>query len=383
MRLLIIGSGDSIFLVNYVKALKKQCDDIEVTVYSPHPNRGENKKLPYDNVVFDSFYASQWNRVPFISFMILPFVQRFHFQKFIKDKNFDIIHIHRVLPAWVIGPGVFKRHCKKLYLSFWGGEIDREVLLRSHNRYLSHLECLVNDAYKVVGAMNDERIVQRFPCIKSKAAYGVFGSSIIDELCKNNINKTDVKKAFCIPEGKISVLLGYSGKSIHQHCRIVEELISREEFAKYRDRIHLLASMTRGASSVYIDEVENKMKASGCSYTIIKNCYQADKDVARFRVATDILFQLSTSDYLSASVKENLCAGVIMISGSWLPYQILKNDNFYFEEVGDISSGIDMLFEILDNFETYSTNAQANKSLCDKKYTWDACIQDYVKAYNS
>ena len=380
IKLLIVGSGDSIFLVNYVKSLKKYMD-VEVHVYSPFPYWGDNKDLPYDEVTFDPYYRSKLNHIPFFSYMALPFMQRLHFQTYIKGKYFDIIHIHRIIPAWVISSGIFKKHCDKLFLSFWGGEIDREVLLRSHDRYISKLDRLVNDAYKVVGPMNDERITNRFPCIKDKAAYGVFGSSIIDELCKNGIDKQKARENFGVPNGKISVLLGYSGKAIHRHGQIVEELLKQKEFERWKDKIHFLASMTRGSTPSYTAEVENKIKSTGCSYTLLKNCYQTDEDVARLRIATDVLFQLSVSDYLSASVKENLCAGVVMISGSWLPYKILKDEGFYFEEVENISTGVSMFFKILSVFDNYRNKAKANVSLCGDKYTWDACIKDYISAY--
>ena len=294
-----------------------------------------------------------------------------------------IIHIHRLLPAWVINPKRIKKHCSRLIVTFWGGEMDNELLLRSHERYLNKLKILLLEADKVVGAGNDNRIVVKYPFIKEKSAYGYFGSSIIDILCHDNIITKEAKRHFDIPNGKVSVLLGYSGKTLHQHLKVLEAIVRNQQFFGMKDRIHLLASMTRSSSTLYADEVEKAMKNSGCSYTILRDKYQTDVEVAQFRKATDILMQLSTFDYLSASVKESLCAGSVMICGSWLPYDVLRREGFYFEEAADVQNGVAVLYAVLDKFDDYKDKAEKNQKLCNSRYSWNACIKDWIDVYDA
>lgn len=382
-NLLLIGSGDSIFLYNYVKALKQQRHDIRVTVYSPQPNNHLYNDLPYDEVCFNSFMNSKWNRIPFWSFFFLPIIQRIHFQRFIHNRFFEHIHIHRVLPAWVLFPKRFKKHCDKLYLTFWGGEIDHESLFSSHQLYLHKLESLVCVADKVIGVGNDKRIIERYPLIKWKFVYGSFGSSIIDALVENDLSSEEAKTFFSIPRDKISVLLGYSGKAIHNHIKVLDSIVSSPFYKKYKDRIHFLASMTRGSSPEYTKQVERALNNTSSSFTIIHDTYQTDQEVAMFRKATDVLMQLSSFDYLSASVKESLCAGTVLICGSWLPYKVLENDGFYYELVDDISGGAEMLFRVIEDFASYKSLANNNTVLGNKRYSWDACIMDWINAYES
>lgn len=380
ITLLIVGDADTIFLTNYVRSLKKKME-VNVTVYSPFPNKDENSPFPYDNVHFHEHRVPSYKLLRVMYFILLPLIQYINFRKYIKDKKFDIIHIHRIIPAWVIYPTLFKQHCKKLYLSFWGGEIDREKLFFSKKIYLCRLGKLINISYKIVGAMNDVRITNRFSEIKNKSAFGAFGSSIISILVDQPMEKSKSREKFNIPEGKISVLLGYSGKVIHNHCQIIEGIVQNSLFADFKSQIHFIASMTRGSNPTYTTRVEDMLESSGCTYTLLKDCYQTDHDVAELRNATDIFFQLSTSDYLSASVKENLCSGAIMISGNWLPYGILKSDGFYFEEADSIRNGITHFYEIMSNYTVFKEKAERNASLCGKQYTWDGCIDNWVNAY--
>ena len=49
MNLLLVGDANSIFFVEYVRALKKIMD-IKVSVYSPESNRNLYTEYPYDEV---------------------------------------------------------------------------------------------------------------------------------------------------------------------------------------------------------------------------------------------------------------------------------------------------------------------------------------------
>lgn len=59
MKILLVGDANSIFFVEYVKALKKMMD-ITVYVYSPEPNRKLYSEYPYDEVYFDDYKQSKW-----------------------------------------------------------------------------------------------------------------------------------------------------------------------------------------------------------------------------------------------------------------------------------------------------------------------------------
>lgn len=176
-------------------------------------------------------------------------------------------------------------------------------------------------------------------------------------------------------------MIGYSGKSIHQHIPIIKTFSSvgmKKEF------IHFLVPMTRGASSKYVQSVENMLQQSGYTYTLIKNCYLTDMDVARLRNATDITLQLSLFDGFSRSIIECLCARSILIYGNWLNYSDrLKEEGFSGITVQSIEEGVEKVYDIVDDLENYQKMGGENSQNGKNKNLWSECIMDWVTIYKA
>lgn len=386
MNLLLVGDANSIFFVEYVKALKKTMD-ISVSVYSPEPNRNQYSEYPYDEVYFDDYSQNKITKVKVFGAIVSPFLLYLNFKRFLSKSNvkFDIIHIHWLRPAWVINPKLFNKYTRNFIVTFWGGELEKLQLLHSHHIYMNRLGKLLECADYCIGspALLNGRIATIYPNIKDKLCYGYYGSSIIEILSKKGTIYTDAKLFFNISPFKKTILLGYSGKKIHRHLDLLNSISTNALFEKYKKSIHFIMPMTRGASSTYIQEIEAKLHRIGCSYTMIKNTYQTDEDVANLRLATDIAFQVSEFDGLSNSIKEILCAGTILISGDWYPaYSTLKEDGFRYLEVNSLQHAVDMFYSILPNFDANKKLFEANKNVAKTKYSWSECIKPWADLYN-
>ena len=98
---------------------------------------------------------------------------------------------------------------------------------------------------------------------------------------------------------------------------------------------------------------------------------------------SDYFIQLQPTDVLSGSMLEYLCAGNIVITGAWLPYDILKADNVRFYEVNAISDISMKLLELLRNHETIKHDVEGNYFLIKDKYQWSNMIKDWIKAYKN
>lgn len=384
IRLLLVGDASSIFFVNYVRALKEQIK-IEVTVYSPIIERFSNDNYPYDYVYFDNYGKSWLSKIRFFGTRLQPFFNRIHLGSFLKNENkqYDIIHVHWVIPGWVIFPSFFKKYGKSFGSTLWGGELESLKILNSHKLYLYLLKKYFSYNDFLIGSYSIQRLYDFCPFLKDKCFYAIYGSSIIDELSKLKTTTSEAKDYFNIPRNKITILLGYSGKTIHRHIEIINGIIEHPLFQLKKDDIHFMASMTRGATVTYIKDVKDKLNASGCTYTVIENTYQTDEDVALFRKATDIAFQLSEYDGLSNSIKEILTAGTIMICGNWFPnYNILKEEGFSYIEVENIKEGVDIFYKILDDESVKKEIRDKNSNVGYKKYLWSESIKDFIKVYN-
>lgn len=385
MKILLVGDANSIFFVEYVKALKKMMD-ITVCVYSPEPNKNQYSQYPYDEVYFDDYKTSKWMNNKVYRVFIAPFVIWNHFLRFLNktQTRYDAIHLHWLLSAWTINPKKFHKYTNHLLTTFWGGELESMQLLYSHCFYLKRLGKLLNEAdYCIDSSLEEDLLYKKYPQIKQKSYFGIYGSSIIECLSKMASTVEEAKSTYKIDKDKITVLLGYSGKRIHRHCDLLNLIKENAAFESYKERIHFILPMTRGASDDYINKVEAETVKTGCTYTIIKNTYQTDKDVATLRLATDIAFQVTDFDGLSNSIKEILCAGTVLISGDWYPnYGILKTDGFHYLEVNSIQKAVDIFFSVLPNLDTYKKSFETNKNVAKTNYSWTECIKPWAALYN-
>lgn len=381
MRILLVGAADTIFITNYVKSLKNHMD-VEVHVYSPFTRLGNYENYPYDYVHFEDDIVFKSKLMKKIGFLFWPFIQRKRFSTFLKIHNtqFDIIHFHRIIPAWTLRPREYKKYCKKLMLTFWGGELDVENLLTSRKLYKCRLKRLIELSDKVINTFSDSRYFKLFPDIKAKAIFGQYGSSIIDEM--QNVDPANAKEMLGIPNGSVTILLGYSGKRIHNHFEILRRIISDVKFEQFKDLMFFILPMTRGGSEQYAKEIQLECERAGVKYLLIKDNYFSDRQVAELRMATDFVFQLSDFDGLSSSIKECLCAGSIVIMGGWLPYSPLRDIGFMYPEVQDVDEGVSVFYQLLESYplskQTYALNKETGKD----QYSWDKCIIDWVSAYN-
>ena len=182
-----------------------------------------------------------------------------------------------------------------------------------------------------------------------------------------------------MPEDKLSVMIGYSGKVLHRHIPIVRELV---QHPCLRERIHILAPMTRGSKEDYVEAVRQELENSGFSYTLISGRFLSDEDMARVRNATDIALQLSEWDGFSRSIVECLCAGSVLVYGKWLEYgRLLSPAGLEGIEVDSIGSGVAALASIVDNMDAYKEMAVSNHENGRHQGLWSECIKDWVEAY--
>lgn len=382
MRILLVGDANSIFFVHYANALKKAMD-VEIHVYSPFPDKGDYKTYPYDYVYFDDFELKNYSKIRFVSWLFNPYVIRKRFAKFLKrnDKKYDIIHFQWIIPAWVLRPKAYCKYADKICLTLWGGELEHLQLLRSHKYYLEKLGGFMKVADALIGTMANQMLFDRFPFVKPIARYGIYGSSIIEKLSQMSETREDCKAKMGIATDKITVVLGYSGKRLHNHDKILKDIVNHDGFDDVVDKIHFIFPMSRSFDAAYCEGLESVMKQYGCSYSMIKG-YMSDDDVSCLRKATDIMFQLSDFDGLSNSIKESLCANSVLISGDWFPtYHVLKDAGFKYLEVSSIEEAVDVFYKVIENQGYYRDMVQDNKNVAMQHYSWTECIKDWVKVY--
>ena len=384
-KILLIGtSASDVFIHNMAKWLKRSMD-CTVDAFELYPSSTANQESGSSslfNVIETAKWTSSWwGRNKITRFICSPVKIAQQLDRFVSDKHYDVIHVHGV---WFYVPLTreLKKHTEKLFVSFWGIEYKGGEIWRSHSLYEKKNRDFIDSVDGIVGTKaRFKEFSIWFPNTKMyQACLGAASMDAIVSLTQTR-TKEESKQYWNIPVNKITVLIGYSGKSLHNHLEIISAFNNHPELVDY---IHLLAPMTRGAeSSNYINDVENALKSSPYSYTLLKDRFLTDEDVAQLRYATDIVFQFATSDAYSRSIIECICAGAILIYGDRINYkELLADDHFEAFVANNIEKGIEILHDYISSQDKYKKISNHNMECGGKKYLWSECIKDWVDIYN-
>lgn len=377
--LLVVGTAKDVFIYNMAKWLKSSMN-VSIDVFEFYPSNRQN----YDYRYYDSVttVGKPWyTKIKGLRNIITPFYNAKCLDNFIKEKYYDIIQCHWIVPSVVLSKNL-KPHCKKLYVSFWGGELSQSKICYSNKLYRYKLNHFINDIDYILNSETYFNLLAvNLPEIANKLIPARLGSAALDYLYNlmSNKDRSEIKAQWDIPTDKFSVLIGYSGKPLHQHLKIINAL-KQNNYLK--DKIHLLAIMTRGYDNNYTEQTETALYNCGYSYTMVKGRFLSDEEIASFRYATDIVLQLSIFDAFSRSIVECLCAGSIVLYGKWLDNypESLNNDGFQAIAVNSIESACGELKNIVDHCSSFSTMLQ-NNTKAGRKNTWSECIKDWIEAY--
>lgn len=405
--LLVVGTANDIFIYNFAKWLKASMTDIQIDVFEfSHSDKQTLGNEYYHEVstIQDNFLL----HIPKFRVLVSDYIKSQSLKIFLRDKHYDIIQCHWILPSVVYSIKNLRKHTDKLYFTFWGGELKVQKLFASHKCYMDRLGMSLEYVDGIIGSKPvSKKINKYFNVPKSKFFYGALGSSALDSLYDiidsekdNNLNscKLKSKEETGLDKNKYSVLIGYSGKSLHQHSAIIDAFVKYKQELKNQmssctndeivakkkilDSIQLFAPMTRGASISYIKEVDEKLYNSGFSYLVLKDRFLTDEEMAHLRIATDVVLQLSTFDGYSRSIQECLCAKSLVIYGSWLGYENRFNeDGFIAYEVPSIAKGIEKTIDCLLKKDSYVNILEKNSENGRNKNLWSECIKDWVKVY--
>lgn len=375
--LLVVGTANDIFIYNMAKWLKNSME-IDIDVYEFFPASQQSYGTEYYNQLIS---APQCN-VRYLKTLINPIIQGKVLDVFLRDKQYDVIHLHWITASHVMAKA-YKQHCKKLFMTFWGREYANMSICLSNKLYRKHLNRVASTADCIINSnVSLQRIKSELPTFRGALREGGFGSGPLEALydLMDKESKEESKRILGFPAKKLSVMIGYSGKRLHQHLDIIRELNKYEEL---KNKVHLFAPMTRGADNDYTKKVHRALEGSGFSYTILKGYFLTDEEVGRIRNATDIVLQLSTTDGFSNSIIECLCGKAVMIYGDWLNYSdYLKKAKFQAICVASISESIKMLTVVAQNMGDYSKISALNSENGRHRAFWSERIHDWVDAYN-
>ncbi len=354
-KILVIGNGQSVLIKELYKNINKYTgDNFTIDLFSLN-NTEKNCNIFGKIHTFPSFIFKVDN--PTLAFILKVFYLKI-FTFFISGK-YDILHMHYIQN--IFNHLNIKKIAKKSIITVWGSDF-----LRRNESKRQKLKSLV-EKVDIITCGNTtvlKNIGEYYNLNTEKLIHTPFGFEALDYIEKHkDSNKNSLKKLFNIPEDSICISIGYNADSGQQHQKLIELIKANSNLQILKDKLFFVLPMTYGERQPgYINHIENILKYFPFRYKVLKDFMNAET-IARFRLACDILIQVQITDLLAGSMQEHLCAGNIVITGSWLPYQELKSRGVIFEEVNNVEETGEMLESVINNSKNISTDGNFSRIL--------------------
>ena len=311
---------------------------------------------------------------------LLGAVIRFIFYKWyfiVKPFKYDHVSIHYALPLYRFFICTFKRHVRSVSICIWGSDFYRasDKKRDTMNSLFDHCDSII------IGNITMAEEFSNYYDKKYKdkilpVGFGIGKLDIIKDY-KAVLLKDHIRCELEIPKDKLIITIGYNGIRQQQHLLVLEHFEKIRSALK--DNLFILIPFGYGGDVEYRQAIENKLKKLKIGF-IIFDSFISDQDIAKLRLATDIVINAQISDASSASIQEHLYAENVLLTGEWLPYTY-----FTHKGVRLWSFGYDNFFEklvhVLENFESFQKEVQINSEIIYNLSSWGARIDQWIDAF--
>jgi hypothetical protein len=368
MNILFVGSTASPFSANLSSELNKYRNiNVDAILSSNNINIYEHK---YENVFYYKF-NDIW-KIPKIN-GLLNTVQ--FIIKLLSIKKYDVIHLHSINPALLYLIPFFKYKSKKVVSTVWGSDFER-----SQNRIFFELILKNSD---LVTCTSDDlnnrlRVAIKVPSLKILTL--PFVLPIYYELdIMGEVSKHQVKKDFGFPLNKIILGCGTNLRKMQNHLQIIDEIAKVND--DFSSAIIVLIQMTYDCKDeLYLAEITGKLDSLKIEYIILSK-FLSDVEMAMVRKSTDILIQVQDYDQFSGAMLETLYAENIVVTGSWLPYSILDDEEVFYFKVDSVFEMSKIILECVNNYDNFVERTKNNREKLSMIMNNGKIIDDWAKTY--
>lgn len=106
------------------------------------------------------------------------------------------------------------------------------------------------------------------------------------------------------------------------------------------------------------------------------------KEMAMYALVSDIMIHVQRTDQLSSTMLEEMYAGSVVIAGSWLPYQHLREKGIYFLEVNTVSDVTPLLENVVEHLDEYRDKCALNSTLVYANSSWDILSEKWYALWD-
>jgi hypothetical protein len=376
MRLLLVGNANHQFITNLTNWLRKADSDIQIDILTTVPVKN-NAAVCYDKIFHLDFNKLFYKLINKIKGLRRYYRFLLYRELIAKLPDYEIVHIHFLsVDAAFIAKEIKSSLDSQLVISVWGSDFYR---LKNKNMKSFKKAFKTADKITFTNEKTRESFIEKLEWDISNCHICRFGLAPLEFLKKMNKGSKECKKELGWDNQKLAITIGYNAHPTQQHIKIIEQLNS-EAVAKLKNKVQLILPLTYGGDGKYIEKVQGAVEGSTFEYKMYTN-YLTDKEVAKIRKASDIMIQVQKTDQFSGSMQEHLYTGDIVITGSWLPYQTLKDYGVYFSEVDKLSELPGKLSSIIEYYDSYKKETVSNPEVINYLSSWEKNIKDWIALY--
>jgi len=300
------------------------------------------------------------------------FFRIMYIKKVIQENDFDIVNIH--ISRWfylIILPWLIKQ---KLVITFYGSDFYRTSSLIKNIQRILYKKA---DAITFTNPLTKKSFIEYYKAYENKSYVCRFGLKTLNFIDKNrDISKKELREALGYDIEKIIITCGYNSTKGQQHEKIIKNLVKLPEVLL--TKIQFIFPMTYG-DNINKEKVKSILKLTNLDYIILEDFLYGD-DNANIKLASNIMINMLETDSFSGSMQEFLYANNIIITGSWLPYEMFDNAGIQYIKIAEIDELSSRLEKVI-NQDIQTFKVSKNKNIISELSLWNNTIESWVDVY--
>lgn len=381
MKILNICIGSGFLTIDRLKHLQEASPDLEQYVFDKY----SGDVVRFDDPMYIDHVNTAVHQMPqrilFKGIRLLSNQIRLRHYLARQGQMFDVLHVSSVDVLYRLSLGQLKKHCGRLVLSVFGSDFYRSSsFIRNLQRALYERADIITFTNELMAQDFQKSYGDVFTSKFRICRFGLGALVTIKELKKQETKKI-TKITLGFPLDKIIVCCGFAPLASHQQLAMITSL--QKYCAHLRDRIFLLFPMKHlhaMKTEIYIQQVEKAVQQAGFAYKIFRGILSID-DIARLRIASDIMIHTPPTDQFSGTMTEVLYAGNVVVTGAWLPYDVLDQAGIEYFKVKHVAEVGKKLADIVNTPVAYRIDQEKNARIIWEFASWEKNLQNWIELY--
>lgn len=378
MNIAVIGNCNSIFVKQFIEFEWSEKDHVVLLAESPVTKEYVSFYQSRGVVVIPMFGKGvSWaQRIPGVR----AYLGAYSWAKAALKEcgSFDVVHVHGLNRSRGLIAKYLRSKTRSLVISVWGSELlgQTEKQLKDILPYYRISDTITFETDQMIAKFK-ESYGDEFNNKIDKAELFLGIYEYMDRIAKQN-TREELCQSFGIKDtNRLNVFVGHNGRDVQRHFEITEQIKRLPEEVK--GRINLVYTMTYGTpQGDYLNNLKTEAQKTGCPSYFIEG-YLSEDSIAKLRLVCDILIHAQLVDAASASLRECMYGGSLVINGAWLKYDFIPRYNERVIDYSSLNEITEKLSDVVLNPEKYQSMRELNKGNRDGEPT----LEENVSIWNN